>query len=120
MQEKRHRKRSRVQEEGRVRGRGGQGERKPEGRGRGRRPETKIQREVGREQEAGSTTACSALTLGWARGHNLTGLHPRTENLQSCQETDKGRAGRARETFRGQDWAQTWPGTEHLGSWGSG
>lgn len=95
-------------------------ERKPEERGRGRRPETKIQREVGREQEEGSTTACSALMLGWARGHNSTGLHPRPENLQSCQETDKGRAGRARETFRGQDWAQTWPGTEHLGSWGSG
>ena len=45
-------------------------------------------------------------------GHNSTGLHPHPKNLQSRQETDKGRAGRARETFRGQDWAQTWPGTD--------
>ena len=44
-----------------MRGRGGQRQREPEEKARGRRPETKIQREAGREQEAGSTTARSAL-----------------------------------------------------------
>lgn len=84
----------------------------------GRRPEAKIQR--GRQRTRGRLNNCSQRPdVGWAWRHNSTGLYPPPQTLQSRQETDKGRAESQGE-LQGQDWAQTWPGTEHLGSWGSG
>lgn len=112
-------KKKQSQAEGRVRGRGGQRQTGPE---ESERQETRGKdSERGRPRTRGRLNSCSQRPdVGWAWGHNSTGLYPRPKTLQSRQETDKGRAGRARENFRGQDWAQTWPGTEHLGSWGSG
>lgn len=75
-----------------------------------------ILREAGREQEAGSTTACTALILGLARGHNSTGLRPCPLNTyspakrQTREGQGRGRGQGGKEALgAGQDWMQTWP-----------